>query len=262
MTNIKNNNNNPLPYDNELMKAAQSGCLELVKMHINNGQDINSHTADGNCALFIAAKNGYADIVEFLIKNGVDLKGMLSSDSVRLAAKNGHVKTVKLLLEAGVRYQCSLSEHFFKKYKPEVENLLLCYSPLQSKEVSAQSAFVAAFLGTTIFAALLISGQGLSSFILAIIAVTLAVFVLDFIFMKLISDDNKKSEEFCLKNNLITQEQLNKLRPDMTVKVKSNITKVPVAEIVSEGYIKYVLPESGVYAPGSENYVGNVKKHF
>merc|ERR1711992_323649 len=56
---------------NTLMYAATHGNLDLVKILINKGLDVNAQDkVDGSTALMMAARNGHETITEFLLQNG------------------------------------------------------------------------------------------------------------------------------------------------------------------------------------------------
>ncbi|WP_438456643.1 ankyrin repeat domain-containing protein [Wolbachia endosymbiont of Kerria lacca] len=56
-----------LPQNKQLLDAAESGQLNLVKQAIQGGADINAADEHGSTALMLAAIFGYPDVVKFLI---------------------------------------------------------------------------------------------------------------------------------------------------------------------------------------------------
>lgn len=56
-----------------LILASGNGYLEMVKLLIEMGININAVNNDGTTALQIAEENGYNKIVEYLIKQGADI---------------------------------------------------------------------------------------------------------------------------------------------------------------------------------------------
>ena len=59
--------NKPLPY------AAAYGNLEIVKLLIENGADLNGRVAYGDVALIKADEHGNDDVLEYLIRQGADV---------------------------------------------------------------------------------------------------------------------------------------------------------------------------------------------
>lgn len=56
-----------------LMVAARIGNLDVIKLLIENGADIDSADMDGKTALSVAAREAYAGCVEYLISKGANL---------------------------------------------------------------------------------------------------------------------------------------------------------------------------------------------
>jgi ankyrin repeat protein len=52
-----------------LLIAAQKGHLEIVKVLLENGANIDKSTDDGIAPLFIAVQEGYLEIVQLLLAN-------------------------------------------------------------------------------------------------------------------------------------------------------------------------------------------------
>jgi ankyrin repeat protein len=77
--------------------------LEIVKLLLENGADINLPSNGNYTPLISAVRNGHLETVKLLLENGPDISvpnnyvcGLLNS-----AAKNGHLEIIKLLLENG-----------------------------------------------------------------------------------------------------------------------------------------------------------------
>ena len=56
-----------------LYSAANKGYLEIVKLLIENGADINKSNNDGWTPLYSAADKGHLEVVKLLIENGADI---------------------------------------------------------------------------------------------------------------------------------------------------------------------------------------------
>ncbi len=63
----RNQVNKPLAY------AAAYGNLEIVKIFLQKGADINGQVAYGDCPIIKAVEHGHMDIVKYLIVNGADV---------------------------------------------------------------------------------------------------------------------------------------------------------------------------------------------
>jgi len=78
-----------------------SGQLDIVRLFVEAGGDINFGDHEGKSAIMLAAEYGYSDIVHYLALAGADLDSKTSSGITveMLALKNRDVKTAKFLLQ-------------------------------------------------------------------------------------------------------------------------------------------------------------------
>ena len=85
----------------ELVVAADTGNLAVVKMLLDKNANVNATTADGATALMAAAARGRPDICQVLLDKSADVNAVTSFGKTALtyAANNGHVKVVELLLK-------------------------------------------------------------------------------------------------------------------------------------------------------------------
>ena len=83
-----------------LIYAVIDGHLEMVKLLINSGVDINIINNCGDTALMLAAYNGHLEIVKVLINNGVDMNiiNKYGNTTLMWAACRGTLNIVKILL--------------------------------------------------------------------------------------------------------------------------------------------------------------------
>ena len=83
--------------------AAQQGHLEVVRLLLEAGADMNAANTDGTTALFVAAEWGYLEVVRLLIEAEADMnaKDAHGDTALLVAAMRGHLEVVRLLLKAG-----------------------------------------------------------------------------------------------------------------------------------------------------------------
>ena len=85
-----------------LRAATDVGCLDLVKVMLERGVDVDDEKFDGWRALEYAAKGGHVRIPEYLLKNGASFnENTCLSESLTLAVVHGHLAIVSTLLKAG-----------------------------------------------------------------------------------------------------------------------------------------------------------------
>jgi ankyrin repeat protein len=87
-----------------LEAAAQNGHVEVVRLLLAHGLDINHLSEELNSPLIMAALHGYHEVVAFLISAGADvkIKNQQGNTALLAAAFKGHAKVVRLLIEAGL----------------------------------------------------------------------------------------------------------------------------------------------------------------
>lgn len=91
-----------------LMVAAANGRLQLVKLLVDAGANVNRRakarsTLDGMTALMAASHHGHSQVVQYLLEAGAkpDLKSSKGLDAATIAALEGHDTVVTLFKQAG-----------------------------------------------------------------------------------------------------------------------------------------------------------------
>jgi ankyrin repeat protein len=87
--------------------ASSNGHVEVVRLLLESGADIESPNRVGWTPLNAASYKGHFEVVSLLIENGADIT-IPSNDSwtpLNLASFNGHTGIVKLLLEQGANFE-------------------------------------------------------------------------------------------------------------------------------------------------------------
>jgi uncharacterized protein len=86
--------------ENAMMLAALNGDIDLVKLLIDKGAEVNKK---GWAPLHYAATNGHDDIVQLLIDHSayIDAASPNGTTPLMMAARGNHVTTMKVLLDAG-----------------------------------------------------------------------------------------------------------------------------------------------------------------
>jgi hypothetical protein len=80
--------------------AAQYGHTEIVRILLDEGDDVNTKDEHGDTALIYAANNGHLEVVELLLQAGANMNAAQDA-ALKGAAIRGHTETVRLLLEEG-----------------------------------------------------------------------------------------------------------------------------------------------------------------
>jgi len=91
--------------DKKLFKSCIYGQLDIVKMLIEAGANINVKDNGGDTALMRASVHGNEDIIKLLIEAGADVnaKDNDGSTSLMWALSFGHIKVVDLLKKYGAK---------------------------------------------------------------------------------------------------------------------------------------------------------------
>ncbi|KAG5677884.1 hypothetical protein PVAND_007601 [Polypedilum vanderplanki] len=86
-----------------LRAACFDGRLDIVQYLVNHNADLNLPNIYNNTCLMISSYRGHDDVVEFLLKNGaqVNAQANCQATSLHYASECGHLEICKLLIEYG-----------------------------------------------------------------------------------------------------------------------------------------------------------------
>ena len=86
-----------------LIYAAFNGHLEIAKLLVKSGADVNAVSRNGSSALLVASRGGHIDIVKLLLANRADPNKALESGATALdvALKSENTDIAELLRKAG-----------------------------------------------------------------------------------------------------------------------------------------------------------------
>ena len=79
--------------------VSKKGYLEIVKLLIDSGADINVKDKKGRTALRYAVKNGHLEVVKYLIDKGADDL----NEVLMRASRNGHLEVAEFLKSKGAK---------------------------------------------------------------------------------------------------------------------------------------------------------------
>ncbi|XP_031570135.1 protein fem-1 homolog B-like [Actinia tenebrosa] len=88
-----------------LWAAAAKGEMEIVKLLIKKGANVNSRTKTNSTPLRATAYDGRLDIVSYLVEHGADVnvKNNFENTPLMVACYNGHRSVVNYLIEKGAK---------------------------------------------------------------------------------------------------------------------------------------------------------------
>jgi ankyrin repeat protein len=86
-----------------LFRASKEGNLEIVRLLVEGGADMDKADYDGRTPLYVACKYGHIKIVQLLLDAGADIdkEGWRVGTPLWIASEKGDLKIVKLLIEKG-----------------------------------------------------------------------------------------------------------------------------------------------------------------
>ncbi|XP_063412157.1 uncharacterized protein LOC134694963 [Mytilus trossulus] len=88
-------------WNEKLIKAAQEGKIEDVKLSLQNGADIEYKTVKGTTACMWASWYGHLEVIRYLLDQGsnIDTRNINGFSALLLAALSGHLGVVQLLID-------------------------------------------------------------------------------------------------------------------------------------------------------------------
>ncbi|XP_039954038.1 protein fem-1 homolog B isoform X1 [Bactrocera tryoni] len=100
-------NHNTKAQSSPLRAACYEGRLDIVKYLIEHGADVNLANTYNNTSIMIAAYKGHAHVVDTLLKNGANPneQALCGATALHYAAECGHLDVCRLLLDHGARMQ-------------------------------------------------------------------------------------------------------------------------------------------------------------
>ena len=93
--------NNVIAGKSFLLIACQYGRIELVKLLLDKGADINTSDMIGNTPLIIACRENNLSIVALLLRYGAkaNVKNILGETPILIAAINGYIEIVNCIVD-------------------------------------------------------------------------------------------------------------------------------------------------------------------
>ena len=90
---------------NDFLKAAQEGDLTFVKLHIENGINLNVADRYGWTALMCSSQAGALDVVKYLVERGADLSVLNKQGQTvfNIAGQAGHSRIIDYLRQVSVK---------------------------------------------------------------------------------------------------------------------------------------------------------------
>lgn len=94
-----------------LTLAAAGGHLDIVRLLLSKGADIDARTKRLETPLYFAAANGYSKVVSLLVDvpAGIDLTDYEGRTPLMVAARAGHLEAVKILLDGGANPNATMA---------------------------------------------------------------------------------------------------------------------------------------------------------
>ena len=85
---------------------ADSGNIDVVRLFVAAGMDVNAQNDERQTALYLASRGGYSEVVNFLVDSGAENL----SAALRYAASGGHLEVMLFLSEKGADLGVNFSD--------------------------------------------------------------------------------------------------------------------------------------------------------
>lgn len=110
--------------ESPLMAAAKFGHLDFVKYLLKQGADINRKVSGDGTALLVASGHGQKEVVQYLIDQKAEVNATVGGDGNALinAVKGGHYETARILLENGADPYQNVPGDEYAMYHARVSN--------------------------------------------------------------------------------------------------------------------------------------------
>jgi ankyrin repeat protein len=94
-----------------LTLAAAGGHLDIVRLLLSKGADVDARTKHLETPLYFAAANGHSKVVSLLVDvpAGIDLTDYEGRTPLMVAAHAGHLESVKILLDGGANPNATMA---------------------------------------------------------------------------------------------------------------------------------------------------------
>ena len=125
--------------NDELIAAARKSNAEAVRELLAKGADPNAKTPYGATPLFFACDRGSLEIVKMLVERGADVNvkdTFYNSSAVGWAVSKNHVAIVKLLLEKGANSKQIVMRSAINEEKPDIIRMLLEMGGFKPEEMT------------------------------------------------------------------------------------------------------------------------------
>ena len=130
-------------YCDQWFDSIEINNIELTKLLLKNGADINAKDENGDTALALAIKNNLSATAVFLIKNGANLKSEdINNNYLTIALENNNFKIAELLIDSGIEII-----YYDNFYKNQVEynsplNIILDKYYSDDTDISLKPSFL------------------------------------------------------------------------------------------------------------------------
>ncbi|KAH0419847.1 hypothetical protein CcaCcLH18_14269 [Colletotrichum camelliae] len=122
--------------------ASRNGHMEMVRLLLEKGADMNAVDNEGQTPMYVASYYGHLDVLQHLIKRGAD-KDIPNKDSwtpLYTASRNGHLEVVRLLVQNGADLIAAANTGRTPLYETAHHGYLKVFQLLLESGASAHSA--------------------------------------------------------------------------------------------------------------------------